>query len=124
MHLRSQAMECLHLAPVQTLLALFSVDDITGFRITQVLELPQPWGILITWGVVLPLVFLIASALTNAVFKDGLILQVAPCPGLQLRTCLALAGHVYSGRCLTPCAVCRVTAPTAARARRRTLGTS
>ena len=55
------------------------MDDITGFRITQVLELPQPWGIIVTWGVVLPLVFLVASTLTNLVFKDGLILQVC-CP--------------------------------------------
>ena len=61
----------------QVLLALFSIDDITGFKITQVLELPQPAGILVTWGAVLPLVFLIASALTNLVFKDGVILNVS-----------------------------------------------
>ena len=64
---------------LQTLFALFSVDDITGFKITSLLELPQPWGILVTWGCVLPLVFLIASALTNLVFKDGIILNVRPC---------------------------------------------
>ena len=71
----------------QVLLALFAVDDYTGFEITTLLELPQPWSIIIVWGVVLPVVFLVASALTNFVLKDALILKV-------LAACL----HWFSSR--------------------------
>lgn len=76
---------------VQVLLALFAVDDYTGFEITQLLELPQPWSIIITWGVVLPLVFLVASALTNLVLKDALILKVQPLAPAPLLHWTALA---------------------------------
>lgn len=60
------------------LLALFAFDDYTGFKVTQLLELPQPWSIIIVWGIVLPSIFLAASALTNIVLKDALILKVLP----------------------------------------------
>ena len=61
---------------LQVLLALFAFDDYTGFQVTQLLELPQPWSIIIVWGLVLPGIFLAASALTNIVLKDALILKV------------------------------------------------
>jgi len=61
---------------VQTLGALFSVDDLTGFEITKFLELPQPYGILVVWGLVLPSIYVLATSLTNLVLKDGLILKV------------------------------------------------
>lgn len=67
-----------HVGGMQVLLALFAFDDFTGFKVTQLLELPQPWSIIIVWGVVLPGVFLAASALTNLVLKDALILKVVP----------------------------------------------
>ena len=60
---------------------LFSIDDITGFEITKVIELPKPYGIVFLWGLVLPSLFILANAITSLVFKDALILKVrGPCP--------------------------------------------
>lgn len=58
---------------------LFGLDDLTGFEITSLLELPPPFGILALWGVLLPAVFVVATSLTNLVLKDALVLR-APCP--------------------------------------------
>ena len=71
--------ECALTAAVclQTLILLFSVDDITGFEITYLLELPQPWGIFVVWGLVLPLVYILSSSLTNLVLRDFLILKAS-----------------------------------------------
>lgn len=92
-------------AVAQTLGALFSVDDLTGFEITKVIELPEPYGIIALWGLVLPAIFIFANAITQLAFKDALILKVilkiavspagprrAACfalcsPGLQGPTC-------------------------------------
>lgn len=62
-----------------TLAVLFSVDDLTGFEITKLIELPEPWGIVVVWGVVLPLLYVFASSLTGLVLRDAVILK-APCP--------------------------------------------
>jgi hypothetical protein len=56
--------------------ALFSVDDITGFEITKLIELPEPYGVILLWGVLFPTLFIFANAITNTVFKDSLILKV------------------------------------------------
>jgi hypothetical protein len=61
---------------------LFSIDDITGFEITKVIELPKPYGIVFLWGLVLPSLFILANAITSLVFKDALILKVRG-PGLS-----------------------------------------
>ena len=61
---------------VQTLGALFSVDDLTGFEITKAVELPEPFGIIVLWGLVLPALFIFANAVTQLAFKDALILKV------------------------------------------------
>lgn len=66
-------------AALLALLLVFFVDDITGFEITYLLELPEPWSFIFTWFVVLPVVFFITQKLTGSVFKDFLILQ-GPCP--------------------------------------------
>lgn len=58
---------------------VFSIDDLTGFEITKIIELPEPIGIIALWGFLLPTVYVLASSLTNVVFKDALILK-APCP--------------------------------------------
>eukprot|EP00887_Chlorella_sp_A99_P001905 scaffold18.g1905.t1 len=58
---------------------LFSIDDLTGFEITRLVELPEPYGIIAVWGVVLPTIYVLASSLTNLLFPDALILT-APCP--------------------------------------------
>ena len=34
----------------QVLGGLFSIDDLTGFEITKLVELPEPYGIIIVWG--------------------------------------------------------------------------
>lgn len=61
---------------LQTLLALFSVDDITGFQITNLVELPEPYGIIFLWGAVFPSIFIFVASITNFVFRDNLILKV------------------------------------------------
>ena len=64
----------------QTLLLLFSVDDLTGFEITKLVELPDPWGIVVVWGLVLPLTYIVSSSLTNLVLRDFLILKARAAP--------------------------------------------
>jgi len=59
--------------------AVFAVDDITGFELTKVLQLPPPWGTVALWGLLLPSVFVVATTLTNIAFKDSIILK-GPCP--------------------------------------------
>lgn len=66
-------------ATIGILLGLFAIDDFTGFEITKLVELPEPWGIIVVWGLVLPLVFVLVNAVTGLILKDGLILQ-GPCP--------------------------------------------
>ena len=66
-------------AAIGTLAVLFSIDDLTGFEITKLIELPEPWGIVVVWGVVLPLLYVFASSLTGLVLRDSVILR-APCP--------------------------------------------
>lgn len=66
-------------ATVVTLLVLYIVDDLTGFNVTKLVELPEPYGIIAVWGLVLPLIYVIASSITNVVLNDALILK-ASCP--------------------------------------------
>ena len=58
---------------------VFAIDDVTGFEITEAIELPPPYGVALLWGLLLPFTYVIAAALTNIGFKDGLILK-GPCP--------------------------------------------
>jgi hypothetical protein len=58
---------------------VFAIDDVTGFEITEAIELPPPYGVGLLWGLLLPTIFVLASALTNIGFKDNLILK-GPCP--------------------------------------------
>lgn len=66
-------------AALLVLLGLFSIDDLTGFEVTRLIELPEPFGIIVVWGVVLPAVYVLANAITNLVFRDALVLK-ANCP--------------------------------------------
>lgn len=66
-------------AAVVALTLVFFLDDITGFEITYLLELPEPYSFIFTWFVVLPGTYLIARAITNVILKDFLILK-GPCP--------------------------------------------
>lgn len=58
---------------------LFSIDDITGFEVTSLIELPPPGGIIALWAVVLPALYLLSTSITNLVLRDHTILK-GPCP--------------------------------------------
>ncbi|THU74661.1 hypothetical protein C4D60_Mb04t35740 [Musa balbisiana] len=66
-------------AAVIALTLFFFLDDLTGFEITYLLELPEPFSFIFTWFAALPLIFWLAQAITNAILKDFLILK-GPCP--------------------------------------------
>ncbi|KAK3124946.1 hypothetical protein QOZ80_7BG0597380 [Eleusine coracana subsp. coracana] len=66
-------------AAVVALTLFFFLDDLTGFEITYLLELPEPFSFIFTWFAALPLIFWVAQAITNAIVKDFLILK-GPCP--------------------------------------------
>jgi uncharacterized Zn finger protein (UPF0148 family) len=50
-----------------------------GFEVTSLLELPPPGGIIVLWGVVLPVLYLLSTSITNLVLRDHTILK-GPCP--------------------------------------------
>lgn len=58
---------------------VFAVDDLTGFEVTKLVQLPPPYGVFLLWGLLLPVIFVLATALTNIGFRDATILK-APCP--------------------------------------------
>ncbi|PKU80694.1 PGR5-like protein 1B, chloroplastic [Dendrobium catenatum] len=66
-------------AAVIALTLFFFLDDLTGFEITYLLELPEPFSFIFTWFAALPLIFWLAQAITNFIVKDFLILK-GPCP--------------------------------------------
>ncbi len=55
---------------------VFAIDDITGFEISEVIELPPPFGAGFLWGVLLPSIFVLSTALTNIGFKVGQLLFI------------------------------------------------
>ncbi|GFP97772.1 pgr5-like protein 1a chloroplastic [Phtheirospermum japonicum] len=66
-------------AAVVALGLFFFLDDLTGFEITYLLELPEPFSFLFTWFAALPLILWMSFTITNFIVKDFLIL-VGPCP--------------------------------------------
>ncbi|QCD81203.1 hypothetical protein DEO72_LG2g1528 [Vigna unguiculata] len=66
-------------ATVIALGLFFFLDDLTGFEITYLLELPEPFSFIFTWFAAVPLIVWIALNLTNAIVKDFVILK-GPCP--------------------------------------------
>uniref|UniRef100_A0A0F7GZA1 PGRL1A transmembrane protein n=1 Tax=Habenaria pantlingiana TaxID=1498489 RepID=A0A0F7GZA1_9ASPA len=66
-------------AAVVALGLFFFLDDLTGFEITYLLELPEPFSFIFTWFAALPLIFFLAQSITNFIVKDFLILK-GPCP--------------------------------------------
>lgn len=58
---------------------VFAIDDLTGFEVTQAIELPPPYGVGLLWGILLPATYVIATALTAIGFKDALVLK-GQCP--------------------------------------------
>uniref|UniRef100_A0A0F7GZP6 PGRL1A transmembrane protein n=1 Tax=Masdevallia picturata TaxID=125444 RepID=A0A0F7GZP6_9ASPA len=66
-------------AAVIALILFFFLDDLTGFEITNLLELPEPFSFIFTWFAALPLIAFLALSITNFIVKDFLILK-GPCP--------------------------------------------
>ncbi|KAJ4956523.1 hypothetical protein NE237_013306 [Protea cynaroides] len=66
-------------AAVVALALFFFLDDLTGFEITFLLELQEPYSFIFTWFAALPLILWIAQSITNAIVNDFLILK-GPCP--------------------------------------------
>lgn len=69
---------------------VFSIDDLSGFEITSLIELPPPYGIVALWGFLLPVLYLLSSSITNLVLRDGTILK-GPCP------CCSTENYTYFG---------------------------
>ncbi|KAI7743011.1 hypothetical protein M8C21_032676 [Ambrosia artemisiifolia] len=53
----------------------FFLDDITGFEITYLLELPEPFSFIFTWFAALPFIIWLSFTLTNVIVRDFLILK-------------------------------------------------
>ncbi|XAR55015.1 hypothetical protein NMG60_11030382 [Bertholletia excelsa] len=66
-------------AAVVALTLFFFLDDLTGFEISYLLELPEPLSFIFTWFAALPLILWLAQSITNFIVKDFLILK-GPCP--------------------------------------------
>ncbi|KAI7996059.1 hypothetical protein LOK49_LG11G02563 [Camellia lanceoleosa] len=66
-------------AAIVALGLFFFLDDLTGFEITYLLELPEPFSFIFTWFAALPLLLWSALSITNFIVKDFLILK-GPCP--------------------------------------------
>jgi hypothetical protein len=66
-------------AAVVVLGAVFVLDKLSGFQLTNAIELPPPWSILFLWGIVFPSIYTVATSITNLVLPDALILS-ADCP--------------------------------------------
>merc|ERR1712176_414560 len=54
---------------------LFLVDYATGFSISKFVELPEPFGFLAVWVVVLPILYTVRDSLTKVVLKDASVLK-------------------------------------------------
>ncbi|CAN8246415.1 unnamed protein product [Cochlearia groenlandica] len=66
-------------ATVVALGLFFFLDDLTGFEITYLLELPEPFSFIFTWFAAVPAIVYLALSLTKLIIKDFLILK-GPCP--------------------------------------------
>ncbi|CAK9173103.1 unnamed protein product [Ilex paraguariensis] len=66
-------------AAVVALGLFFFLDDLTGFEITYLLELPEPFSFIFTWFAALPFILWLSFSITNFIIKDFLILK-GPCP--------------------------------------------
>ncbi|VFQ93295.1 unnamed protein product [Cuscuta campestris] len=66
-------------ATVVALGLFFFLDDLTGFEITYLLELPEPFSFIFTWFAALPFIVWLSFSITGFIVKDFLILK-GPCP--------------------------------------------
>lgn len=66
-------------AAVVALGVFFFLDDLTGFEITLLLELPEPFSFIFTWFAALPAILWLSQAITKLIVRDFLILK-GTCP--------------------------------------------
>ncbi|CAO2820006.1 unnamed protein product [Amaranthus hypochondriacus] len=66
-------------AAVVALGLFFFLDDLTGFEITYLLELPEPFSFIFTWFAALPAILWLSQAITKLIVNDFLILK-GTCP--------------------------------------------
>ena len=85
----------------------FFLDDITGFEITYILELSEPYSFIFTWFAAVPLLVYLALTITKLIIKDFLILKVKKTM-ITLKVCirkspwrmfLSLYVFVWQGPC-------------------------
>ena len=55
---------------------VYAVDSLSGFGITTAIELPEPYGGLILWLIVLPALYGLSSNFTALLLQNPLILKV------------------------------------------------
>ncbi|KAL3498745.1 hypothetical protein ACH5RR_041477 [Cinchona calisaya] len=71
-------------AAVVALGLFFFLDDLTGFEITYLLELPEPFSFIFTWFAAIPVILYLSFSLTRVVVNDFLILKgQCPCCGTE-----------------------------------------
>ncbi|XP_057449915.1 PGR5-like protein 1A, chloroplastic [Lotus japonicus] len=66
-------------ATVVALGLFFFLDDVTGFEINSLIEIPEPYSFILTWFAAVPFIVWLAQSITNAIINDFLILK-GPCP--------------------------------------------
>ncbi|WZY82851.1 hypothetical protein YC2023_029235 [Brassica napus] len=71
-------------ATVVALGLFFFLDDLTGFEITYLLELPEPFSFIFTWFAAVPAIVYLALSLTKLIIRDSLILKVKTIALLRL----------------------------------------
>lgn len=57
----------------------YVIDAATGYSVSAFVELPEPYGIVAVWGVVLPAIYAVSAAVSRALFPGSLVLK-GPCP--------------------------------------------
>ncbi|KAI3828688.1 hypothetical protein L1987_02796 [Smallanthus sonchifolius] len=85
-------------AAVVALGLFFFLDDITGFEITYLLELPEPFSFIFTWFAAIPFILWLSFTLTNVIVRDFLILKgVCPNCGTENNSFFGTILSVSSG---------------------------
>ncbi|KAH1267490.1 PGR5-like protein 1A, chloroplastic [Glycine soja] len=66
-------------ATVVALGLFFFLDDVTGFEISYLIKIPEPFSFILTWFAAIPFILWLAQSITRAIVQDFLILK-GPCP--------------------------------------------
>ncbi|PNH08831.1 PGR5-like protein 1B, chloroplastic [Tetrabaena socialis] len=104
-------MVALNLPGVMAVLGVtFALDYATGFGVTNLIELPAPYGVVLLWGLLLPSLFVVAYTLTQVGFRDNLILKAA-CPSCGAEV-FSYFGNVFTiagarGQNVVECQSCK-----------------